>query len=846
MKRNGKFNGSGFDIREFNRREFLRSGLASLIPLVFGGRFLVRSLAYSGNSHSMSASTLSNFARGESGNGWIEPPPNAVPSACWQCVTRCALWFFVKDGVLTHVEGNPNSLRTRGKVCVKSHGAVTQVYNPDRVFFPMKRVSGSPRGGGQWERISWDEALAILAERIKKNLDADTPEKIMFHYGRMKGSHSTILKDIFMKALGSKTIGNHTSICEGAKWVAQELTWGVHYDVNDVENTNFILNFGCNIFEAHTSHNVLNQRVTEALAKGTPMYTFDVRLSNTAAKSTEWIPIKPGTDLAVVLAMANCVIEAGLYDEEFINKWTNVTIPQLRQHLADYTPEWAEKISGVSAQKIRQLALAYAKAKPATVISYRGAIAHYNGVQTERAILMLEALCGNIDVKGGRCKAVAPKWKSTFPEPHYVEKQKKLNILDGEGIAYPNHNVSNQIFRMIKEGKNGRPDIYITYCHNPVYVNGDCQFNIEVLRDENLIPFHVAVTTYYSESAHLADLILPDATYPERWTLEDHVSYDQIPEYYIRQPAITPLAEARDFADVACELAKMVGRPLGFMSHREFVKDACDNTPGVKDAGGFEFMKRYGVWYDKNAKPIYRSFEKVLSEEELKGTIVDEKTGVVWKGEPGQDYTTTPEAYKKYVGQMIDGVVYKGFPPDKINKSGKFEIYSQFLADKGFSPIPAWMPIPEHASLDGKKLVLTTFKFVTQTQSRTQNCKYLTEIHHDNPAWLNPETARRFGVADGDRIRIISDTGSIVTRVKLTEGIVPGVIAISHHCGHWQYGRYASGVKSPFGRDDEADLKRIWWAEDRGVHPNWVIPNSPEPIGGQQRWFDTVVSIEKV
>lgn len=845
MKREKNY--KNFDLREFNRRELLKCGLGALIPIVFGGPAVVRSLARSsGRHHLYNSVSTSSASLTTSPNGWIEPPKNVVPSACWQCVTRCALWFVVENGFLTRVQGNPNSLRTRGKICVKSHGAVTQVYNPDRILFPMKRASGSKRGDGNWQRISWDEALGMLAERINKNLAADTAEKIMFHYGRMKGSHETILKNYFMKALGSKTIGNHTAICEGGKWVAQELTWGKHYDVNDVERTNFILNFGCNVLETHTSHNVLAQRVTEALHRGVPMYTFDVRLSNTAAKSTEWIPIKPGTDLAVVLAMAHCVIEAGLYEEEFINKWTNVSIPQLSQHLADYTPEWAEGISGVSAEKIRSLALAYAKAKPATIISYRGAIAHFNGVQTERAILMLEALCGNIDVPGGRCKAVSASWKSTFPEPHYVEKQKKLNILDGEGIAYPNHNVSHQVLKMIKDGKNGRPDIYITYCYNPVYANGNIQENIEVLSDEELIPFHVAVTPYYSESAHLADLILPDATYPERWTLESHASYDQIAEYYIRQPAVKPLAEARDFADVACELAKMVGRPLGFMSHEEFVRDACENTPGVKEAGGFEFMKKYGVWYDKSAKPVYRSFEKTLSEEELAGTIVDEKTGVIWKGEPGQDYTSTPQAYEKYVGQMIEGVAYKGFPPDKINKSGKFEIFSKFLEDKGYSPIPAWTPIPEHQNLDGSKLILTTFKFITQTQSRTQNCKYLTEIYHDNPAWLNPDTAKKFGIKDGDRVKVSSEIGSFVTRARVTNAIIPGVVAVSHHCGHWQYGRYASGVKSPLSRDDDLDLKRIWWLGNQGVHPNWAIPNSPEPIGGQQRWMDTVVSIEKV
>lgn len=843
-KKRRKEKNANFDIAEFNRRELIKAGLAGLIPLLFGG------CAALGNKKTAIKSPAIKVGKAGyefDANGWIEPPNGCVPSACWQCVCRCSAWFFKNsDGVFTHVEGNPNSLRTRGKVCVRSHGAVSQVYNPDRILFPMLHI-GQERGDGQWKRISWDEALKIVAERMKKNIEAGTPEKIMPHYGRAKASFSQIIfKLFFQKVVGTGTIGNHTSICEGGKWTSQELVWGKHYDINDVEKTNFVLNFGCNVFEAHTSHNVFSQRVTEALAKGVPMHTFDVRLSNTAAKSTQWIPIKPGTDLAVILAMAHVVIQEGLYDSVFIDKWTNVTIPELEKHLSGYTPEWAEKISSVPAATIKKLAKKYAKAKPGTTISYRGAIAHYNGVDTERAIMMLEALCGNIDVFGGRCKAVGAQWINSFKVPEYVKEEKKLKILDGEGIAYPTHHVSNQVLRMIKEGKQGRPDMYITYCHNPVYANGDCGGDIEIFKNKDLIPFFVSVDAYYSESTALADLILPDAVYPEKWTWEDMVSYDQIAEYYIRQPVVKPLAEARDFSDVCCELARMLGRPLPFNSHEEFVKDACENTPGVKEAGGFDFMKKYGVWYDKTAKPAYKSHEKELKPEDLAGTSVDIKTGVIWKGKVGEGYAATKDAYKLYVGQMIDDVAYKGFPPDKINKSGKFEIYSQFLVDKGWYPLPTWIPVPEHKRLKKDELILTTFKVMQHVQSRTQNCKYLTEIYHDNPAWLNSETAKQFGISDGDSVKIVSKIGGVITKVKVTEGIVPGVIAISHHCGHWQYGRYASGVKSPFGRDDEQDLQRIWWKKNRGMHLNWIIPNSPDPISGQQRGNDTVVTIERI
>lgn len=140
------------------------------------------------------------------------------------------------------------------------------------------------------------------------------------------------------------------------------------------------------------------------------------------------------------------------------------------------------------------------------------------------------------------------------------------------------------------------------------------------------------------------------------------------------------------------------------------------------------------------------------------------------------------------------------------------------------------------------ELILTTYKVNVQTHSRTQNCKWLTEIYHDNPAWLNPANAEALGIKSGDRIKVRSKVGEMEAEVRVTPAVVPGVIALSFHCGHWQYGRYASGNKSPAGDEKDGDLQRIWW-NNHGWHPNWVIANAPDPINGQQRWMDTVVEV---
>lgn len=165
------------------------------------------------------------------------------------------------------------------------------------------------------------------------------------------------------------------------------------------------------------------------------------------------------------------------------------------------------------------------------------------------------------------------------------------------------------------------------------------------------------------------------------------------------------------------------------------------------------------------------------------------------------------------------------------------------MEEKGFAPLPTYLPIPEHETMKADELILTTYKVNVHSHSRTQNCKWLTEIYHENPAWINPVTAMERGVSQGDLITIKSMVGEIKTMAHVTAAIVPGVIAISNHCGHWQYGQIASGNTTPTHIDAPA-LKYKWWS-DNGMHPNWIIPSTPDPINGQQRWMDTVVTVTK-
>jgi anaerobic selenocysteine-containing dehydrogenase len=695
----------------------------------------------------------------------------------------------------------------------------------------------------------------------------------MFHHGWISASADRLINKVFLPSYGTGTIADNSCLGQSARLTAHELTWGGHHDNWDFDNARFILNFGSNVMEADTNHVALARRLAFALAdRNLRMVTFDVRLSNTAAKSHSWIQIRPGTDAAVVLAMCNVVMTEELYRGRGANflEFCQVTpdpnasieekVAALNDHLATYTPEWAEEVSGVGADVIREVAIEFATARPACVISSRGASAQYNGVEAERAIQMLAAITGNIDNPGGRCLAVAPQWSyPTGPEDKPDPRQ--LNILEGfEGdAALPVHGVGHQVLRMIKDGRAGRPEVYLWYNYNPEFSNPNVRENRDILTDESLIPYSVAVTPFYDESAALADLILPDAVYLETYDFEDGVSPTQVPEYYIRQPVVPPLGEARDFKDVCCELAQRMGFPLGFESAEEFVEQSCKLTPDVKEkAGGFGGMKKRGLWHDDEAEPAYYTYKRVIGGEALQedGVILDEATGVLWNWKTAglssetqarsRGYRRTPGAYKGYVGQTIGNAVYEGFRPDTINKSGLFEIYSAILEEKGLAPLPSYAAVPEHEDMKDDELILTTFRINVQTLSRTQNSRWLDEIHVDNSAWINPETAAARGIGDGDQIEIKSRLGEVETSARVTENVVPGVVAISSHGGRWEYGRYASGKKAPYGIEQDAPYEELKWWDDGGAHPNWIIDHAAEPISGQQRWMDTVVSVRKL
>jgi anaerobic selenocysteine-containing dehydrogenase len=769
----------------------------------------------------------------------------AIPITCHVCNIQDGAIAFVENGRVVKLEGNPEHVSTRGRLCAKGNAGMWYSYDPDRILYPLKRVGA--RGEGKWKRIGWDEALAEVAQKLDVALKED-PNTIMVKKGRDRSGGAW---GRFMNTLGSATVLNHTSVCESSKKVGMEPTWGPDIETPDFANAKYALNFGSNILEAAYFHNPLSQQIAEGRVDNhMKIVTFDVRLSNTAGFSDEWVPVFPGTDGAVALAIGHVILRDDLQDSEFIDTWTNVGVKELKEHYKQYTPEWAAKLSGVPAETIERIAREFALTKPATLFTYRGPAKHLYGSYNEKACMMLPIMTGNIEVRGGYCLPRGMGWPQPSPQPQGAKKASYLSSPPDYPLA--SHKVSHLVPFWIAEGKQ-KIKVYFTYQDNPVYTNPGAQAVWgKLMKDEKLIPYFVSMSSHMGEETALADIILPDCPYLERWEPES-MPNSLWPWLGIRQPVHAYLGESREnriiLRDLILKLDPDGKRGMkqywNFKDAEDYMKQHFDNIPGLKEAGGLEFLKKHGVW------PIYGTLDP------KSGKIVD-RTGREIRAEYGLHRKELSAA--DMTGAVTDksGLITKNGKPIGVRRGGKncvgFPTGNRLInvrvdewAEYGFNPMPTFKQIPWHKEMKDDELILSTFKLNVHKQSRTAAVKWLAEIAHSNPAWMNPQTAKKMGVKTGDLVRIETKVGHLVTKVYVTEGIHPKVVSIATAFGHWEYGRLATlklKDKPAPGAQEDPDLKNVWW-DDRGVHPNAVIPVVADPIGGSQGWFDTVATVTR-
>jgi anaerobic selenocysteine-containing dehydrogenase len=866
---------------------------------------------------------LAAFPPKERWGDWValEPDGNErryalVPTTCFNCESACGLLAYVDRDTLTvrKFEGNPEHPGSRGRNCAKGPATLNQVTDPDRILSPLRRAGA--RGEGRWERVSWDEALDDIADRIRKALVEERPNSIMYHVGRPGEDGFT---ERVLAAWGVDGHNSHTNICSSGGRAGYHWWMGLDRPSPDHANADVILLVSAHLESGHY-FNPHAQRIVEARERGAKLVVLDTRLSNTASQADYWLAPVPGSEAAILLAIANHLIRTRRYDREFVRRWWNwreylahehaegpQTFEEFERALADlyaeYTFEFAEREAGISAEVLREVAelVAGAGTRLATHVWRSAAAGNLGGWQVARALFLLNALLGAVAVEGG----VYPNaWNKWVPKPMYLPPHPpRWNELTWpEEYPLAMNEMSFLLPQFLREGR-GALDVYFTRVYNPVWTNPDGFSWVEALGDESLVGLHVALTPTWSETAFLADYVLPMGHASER---HDVHSYEQYDGQWVgfRQPVLRAARErlgerVSDTREVNpgevweenefwIELSWRID-PDGALGIRRYFESqerpgeklGVDeyygwlfehSVPGLPERAAeegltpLEWMRHYGAF--EVARGVGPLHEREVPEAELEDTAVDD-LGRVYTRAPGPESSNvvplpTPEADeegRRPVGVEVEGKVLRGWP----TPSGRLEFWSRTLAEWGWAEaaVPAYVRSHVHPEkLEADQLVLiSTFRLPVQIHTRSANAKWLDEIAHTNPLWLHPRDAEGMGVRTGDLVRVETEIGRFVVKAWVTEAIRPGVVACSHHMGRWKPEQETGGQRQSMAtvalehaggawrlrrkagaapfESTDPDTKRIWWT-DVGVHQNLAFPVHPDPVSGMHCWHQAV------
>jgi len=807
-------------------------------------------------------------------NYWI------IPTICFNCESACGLLAYVDKEKLDvrKVEGNPVHPGSRGRTCAKGVVTPNQLEDPDRILYPLKR-SGE-RGGGAWERVSWDEALNDIGGRIRTAIQEGRRHELMYHVGRPgeDGYANRVLQ-----AWGVDGHNSHTNVCSSSARLGHFLWTGADRPSPDYANARTILLLSSHLETGHY-FNPHAQRIMEAQSDGATLITIDPRLSNTSAKANLWLPAYSGTEGALLLAIARILIDEELYDKEFVRTWVNWRdylrqmhpaapetfesfIDALKREYAQFTPEFAAQETGVAAERIVEAAHAIARAgNRFATHSWRAAAAgNLWGWQITRCLYLLVVLTGSVGSIGGVNLHVTNKFVPKHPNPPPAPEYWNELLFPREfPLAF--HELSYLLPHFLKEGR-GRLDVYFTRVYNPVWTNPDGFSWMEMLQDREKVGLHVALSPTWSETAWFADYILPMGLGTER---HDTMSQETHAGQWLgfRQPVLRVAREKRGETIAATHEANP-GEvweesefwvalswkidPDGSLGIRRFFESPYrpgqpitmdeyygwmfeNSVPGLPDAAAKEqltplqYMRKYGV-FKVSDKSYSRAHERPLSEAELNGGVFT------------QDGTTVLRD-GACAGVVANGVACAGFN----TPSRRLEFYSPTLAAWSWPEHAIPRYVPGHVYWrdlkreEGEFDLLPNFRLPTLVHTRSA-VKWLYEISHTNPLWISTEDATRHGIRTGDLVKLRTQIGSFVTRAWVTEGIRPGVLGMSHHLGRWRLKDEIGGARSAtalvsIARDPSTGLGaggRYRMRQEHGARP--FESNDPD---SQRIWWNEV------
>jgi thiosulfate reductase/polysulfide reductase chain A len=651
----------------------------------------------------------------------------AIRSFCFICPWTCPMEVFVKGDQIIYAKGNPIA-PDHWTRCGKGLASIQLVEDPDRLTHPMKRVG--KRGEGKFERISWDTAFQLIADKLQKVKTNYGPEAVamIWHHDPNAVFAHHLLRELY----GTPNLYGHSAGCDQDRRFAGLTLFGHFFPVMDFESSRYIILWGSNIFEAYESLWMVNSLIT-ALENGAKLVVIDPNYTQSAEKAHEWIPIKPGTDAALALAMARVIMDEKLYDKDFLENWV-FGCEGFHDHLKDkgYSPGWAESITGISEETITRLARELATTKPSLVEAYKGPGYYTNGPDAMRAIYALNVLTAQIDGPGNIClkewAPIAPPVR--IPAEKVTEiKAEPLHVAMGYPLApdLP----TGLLPKAVIDGKPYPIKVLFTYWINPVMSDMNTALVKKMFRE---LEFSVCIDIFLSETALECDLVLPHTTFYEHAEIRQGLWKG--PQVLCGQPVVSPVGESKPLYDI---------------------------MKGLADKMGFGEYFSYDKWEEWAQNAI----------EDLPISLQELKEQGFWCGDV---------QYRKHEEM--------GFP----TPSGQIELYSQDFESFGYNPYPEFrekriIPDADYPfQLSGGKLAV-------HCNVHTQNNPYLLEITPENWVEINPQDAAQLDIKDADYVEISSPLASTTILAKVTQRVQPGVVTVrhGHGFGRWGGGRLALG-----------------------------------------------------
>ena len=641
-------------------------------------------------------------------------------TVCNMCNVRCGLDVHVKDGKITKIESMPE--HPLKPLCVKADGIIEWVYSPERVTQPMRKIDG------EWKTVSWDEAIEFFAEKLFSIREQYGAKSVVVFSGiTFSGLHDLrALIRRWCDIYGTPNLTTGGSYCHRAHVIAHGLTldYGSPELMPDFPNSKCIINWGRN---PEASKHIAGMSIEKAKKRGAKLIVIDPRRTETAKEADIHAQIRPNTDCALALGMLHVIINEGLYDKDFVDKWT-VGFEQLVDHVQEYTPEKVAEITWVPADMVKEIARTYATTKPASIFQYISVDHSVDGVQAGRALATLIAITGDLDVSGGNRICPAPKFAKLSVEgltrpPEKDSISVNYPIYD-KFVGYPS---STTVTDAIATGKPYPIKALIVQGGNPAVTWPNSNKLNEGLSRLDLL---VVMDLFMTDTAEKADLFLPISTFLERKMLVDYHVAGQIPRILRTEPVIETIGEAKEDWKIWSEL-------------------------GIK-----MFGNKYFPWQD--ADDIYEAYLSTsgITMDELKQSPV------------GIQFAQFEE--KPYVS--------KGFN----TPSGKVEIYSKMLADHGYDPLPTHHEPPEspittpELAKEYPLIAMTGPRSAVFTHSQFRNIPVLRKGMPEPSVEINTGTAKELKIKDGDMVRVESVRGEIQIRAKTTDDIHPGVVSIPH------------------------------------------------------------------